>query len=137
MSIRPSIQTRLVNFLKSRAQGQVKWILSCHSDQERSKSQRTSKSHQWFKSYGHFTEGVDLPIGGVVSGMVCACSLSSRLVFMETETILVIQPNINSILLKSQRLKISSSPNIKYMSRSFPHLHQASEVSPLHRSGQC
>ena len=26
-------------------------------DQERSKSQRASKSHQWFKSYGTFTEG--------------------------------------------------------------------------------
>ena len=24
-------------------------------------------SHQWFKSYGHFTEGVNLPIGGVSS----------------------------------------------------------------------
>ena len=31
----------------------------CHSDQELSKSQRTSKSHQRVKSYGHFTEGVD------------------------------------------------------------------------------
>ena len=30
----------------------------CHSDQELSKSRRASKSHQWFKSYGHFTEGV-------------------------------------------------------------------------------
>ena len=25
---------------------------------------RASKSHQWLKSYGNFTEGVDLPIGG-------------------------------------------------------------------------
>ena len=31
----------------------------CHSDQELSTSWRASKSHQWFKSYGHFTEGVD------------------------------------------------------------------------------
>jgi hypothetical protein len=31
--------------------------------------------HQWFKSYGHFTKGENLPIGGVVSGRVCACSL--------------------------------------------------------------
>ena len=29
-------------------------------DQELSKSQRASKSHQWFKSYSHFNEGVDL-----------------------------------------------------------------------------
>ena len=30
------------------------------SDEELSKSRRASKSHQWFKSYGHFTEGVDV-----------------------------------------------------------------------------
>ena len=38
-----------------------KWLYNrlCHSDQELSKSWRASKSHQWFKSYGHFTEGVD------------------------------------------------------------------------------
>ena len=35
-------------------------IMSCHSDQELSKFRRASKSHQWIKSYGHFTEGVDL-----------------------------------------------------------------------------
>ena len=40
----------------------------CHSDLKLSKSQRASKPHQWFKSYGHFTEGVILPIGGVGSG---------------------------------------------------------------------
>ena len=32
----------------------------CHSDQELSKLRRASKSHQWFRSYGLFTEGVDL-----------------------------------------------------------------------------
>ena len=32
----------------------------CYSDQELSKPQRASKSHQWFKSYGHFTEAVDV-----------------------------------------------------------------------------
>ena len=30
-----------------------------HSDLELSKSQMASKSHQWFKSYSHFTEEVD------------------------------------------------------------------------------
>ena len=30
--------------------------------------------------HGHLTEGVDLPVGGVALGRVCACSLSSRLV---------------------------------------------------------
>jgi hypothetical protein len=37
----------------------IKKTLS-HSDQELSKSRRASNTHQWFKSYGHFTEGVDL-----------------------------------------------------------------------------
>ena len=50
-------------------------------DQEHSKSGRASKYQQWFKSYGHFAEGVDLPVGGVALGRVCACSLRSRLVF--------------------------------------------------------
>ena len=36
------------------------WVVRvCHSDQDLSKSWRASKSHQWFKSYGPFTEGVD------------------------------------------------------------------------------
>ena len=39
-----------------------------HSDQELSKSRRASKSHQWFKSYGHFTEGVDLAYWWSFSG---------------------------------------------------------------------
>ena len=30
----------------------------CHSDRELSESQRALKSHQWFKVYSHFTEGV-------------------------------------------------------------------------------
>ena len=30
------------------------------NDQALSKSRRASKSHQWFKSYSHFTEGVNL-----------------------------------------------------------------------------
>ena len=29
-----------------------------HSDQQLSKSRRASQSHQWFKSYGYFTDGV-------------------------------------------------------------------------------
>ena len=37
----------------------------CCNDEELSKSGRASKLHQWFKSYGHFTEGVILHIGGV------------------------------------------------------------------------
>ena len=55
----------------------------CHSDKELSKSQRESKLHHWFKSYGHFSGGVDFAhcIGGVASGRVCVCSLRSRLVF--------------------------------------------------------
>ena len=44
------------------------------------KSQRASKSHQWFKSYGHFTEGVDLAywwsfIGGGSAPAACAAGL--------------------------------------------------------------
>ena len=33
---------------------------TCHSDKELSKSWRAWKLHHWFKSYGHFGEGVDL-----------------------------------------------------------------------------
>ena len=51
-----------------------------HRDDKLSKSQRASKTHYWFKSYGNFTDGWILPIGGVTSGRVCACSLRSRLV---------------------------------------------------------
>ena len=40
----------------------------CHTDQELSKSQRASKSHQWFKSDGHFTEGVDFAYWWSFSG---------------------------------------------------------------------
>ena len=50
------------------------------SDIELLKSQKASKLHHWFKSSGHFSDGVDLPIGGVESGRVCACSLRSTLV---------------------------------------------------------
>ena len=32
----------------------------CDSDRALSKSRRALKSHQWFKSCGHFTEGVDI-----------------------------------------------------------------------------
>ena len=32
----------------------------CNSDKTLSKSQRALKSHQWFRSYDNFTEGVDL-----------------------------------------------------------------------------
>ena len=32
----------------------------CHRDNDLSKSQRASKSHQWFKSFSHFTEGVEI-----------------------------------------------------------------------------
>ena len=31
----------------------------CHSGQKLFKSRRASKSHQWFQSYGHFTDGVN------------------------------------------------------------------------------
>ena len=41
---------------------------SSHSDQNVSKSQRASKSPQWFKSYGHFTEGVDFAYWWSFSG---------------------------------------------------------------------
>ena len=37
-------------------------------DQELSKSQRALKSNQWFKSYGHFTEGVDFAYWWSFSG---------------------------------------------------------------------
>ena len=69
-------------------------------DHELSKSRRASKSHQWFKSYGHFTEGVDFAYLWTFSGggsalvflmtltatvkmleKVCVCRLRSRLVF--------------------------------------------------------
>ena len=49
-----------------------------------------SKSHQWFKSHGHFTKGVNLPIGGFVSGRVCAWSLSSRLVLLLDRVVLLV-----------------------------------------------
>ena len=39
-----------------------------HSDQVLSKSWRASKSHQWFKSYSHFTEGVDFAYWWSFSG---------------------------------------------------------------------
>ena len=49
---------------------------------ELSKSRRASKSHQWFKSYGHFTEGVDFAswwsfIGGGSVPAACAAGLFS------------------------------------------------------------
>ena len=52
----------------------------CHSDQELSKSGRASKSHQWFQSYGHFTEWVDFAywwsfIGGGSAPSACAAGL--------------------------------------------------------------
>ena len=40
----------------------------CHIDQELSKSRRESKSLQWYKIYGHFTEGVDLAYWWSFSG---------------------------------------------------------------------
>ena len=40
----------------------------------------TSQLYNWFKSYGVFTEWVDLPIGEVASEWVCACGLRSRLI---------------------------------------------------------
>ena len=36
-----------------------KWLEICHSTQELSKSRMASKSNQWFKSYDHFTEGMN------------------------------------------------------------------------------
>ena len=52
----------------------------CHSDQELSKSRRASKSNLWFKSYGHFTKGVDFAswwsfIGGGSASAACAAGL--------------------------------------------------------------
>ena len=46
-----------------------------------SKSQRASKSLNWFKSYVDFGERGILPSGGVASGRVCACSLRSWVVY--------------------------------------------------------
>ena len=40
-------------------------------------SRRASKLHYWFKSCGNFAKGGTLPIGGVATGRVCACSLRS------------------------------------------------------------
>ena len=37
----------------------VRDSFSSHSDKELLKSQRASKSHPWFKSNGHFSEGAD------------------------------------------------------------------------------
>ena len=42
--------------------------IDCHSDYELSKSRRASKSHQWFKSYSHFTEAVDFDYWWSFSG---------------------------------------------------------------------
>ena len=50
-------------------------VIKCHSDQDLSKSQRALKSYQWLKSYGLLLKGLILPIFGVASGRVCACSL--------------------------------------------------------------
>ena len=41
-----------------------------------SKSQRASKLHNWFKSFGDFSEWVDLPIGeGASAPAACAAGL--------------------------------------------------------------
>ena len=58
-----------------------------HRDEELSKSWRPSKLHKFFKSYGNFTEGRILPLGGVASVRVCAWSLHSRLVRVTSDRI--------------------------------------------------
>ena len=40
----------------------------CHCDQDLSNAQRVLISHQWFKSYGYFTEGVDFAYWWSISG---------------------------------------------------------------------
>ena len=45
-----------------------KYKILCHSDHKLSKSQRASQSYQWFKIYGHFTEGVDQAYWGSCIG---------------------------------------------------------------------
>ena len=52
--------------------------------------------HHWFKSYGHFTERGILPIGGVASGRVCACSLRTRVGGLFTVHLISTDYGINS-----------------------------------------
>ena len=46
----------------------LSYKIDCHSDQDLSKSHRASKSVQWFKSYGLFTEEVDFACWWSFSG---------------------------------------------------------------------
>ena len=48
-----------IAFRRRHAQTVTDLPVICHSDQKLSKSQRASKSYQWFESHGNFTEGVD------------------------------------------------------------------------------
>ena len=61
---RASLLTSRVSIPKydSESECEVYWspqIIKFHSDQNLSKSWSVSKLHQWFKSYGYLTEGVD------------------------------------------------------------------------------
>ena len=62
----------------------------CQSDEELSKSQRTSKSHQWFKSYEHFTEVVDFAYWWSCIGEGVACSQGPRKVKLSSNQILIV-----------------------------------------------
>ena len=59
---------------------EIALIVLVHRDQELSKSRRASKSNQWFKSYSHFTKGMDFAdcwsfIRGGSAPAACAAGL--------------------------------------------------------------
>ena len=57
-------------------------------DKVLSKSWRTSKSHQWFKSYGHFTEVVDFAYWWSFSGRRSAPAACAAGLFLDKSPVL-------------------------------------------------
>ena len=54
----------------------------CQSDQDISKSRRASKYNQWFKIYGHFTEGMDFACFWSFSGGGSAINGATTSIFL-------------------------------------------------------